>query len=104
LFHGFSSPAALRDTHGDNYILDLDPIAIELAALRIDPFPRRQIELPQMGCTGEDVPLELPIGECGLLMGTIPLIGANVSASQVDEEDALITYLDISQLTLPEIV
>jgi len=89
----FSSSAALRDTHGDRCILNLDLVTIELTALWIDSFPRRQIELPHVGCTGEDMPVELPIGKGGLLVGTIPLIGANVAAGQVDEEDELIPRL-----------
>src|SRR4029450_3510346 len=94
----------LRDTHGDGCILNLDLVAIELAALWIDSFPRRQIELPQVGCTGEDLPIEVPIGECGPLVGTMTLIGADVAAGQVDKEDELIPHLDISHLTFPEVV
>lgn len=94
----------LRDTHGDGFILNLDLVAIELAALWIDSFPRRQIELPQVGCTGEDLPVEMPSGECGLLVGTITLIGADFAAGQVDKEDDLTPHLDIGDLTFPEVV
>jgi len=94
----------LRDTHGDGFILNLDWVAIELAALWIDSVPCRQIELPHVGCTGEDVPIEVPIGEGGPLVGTMPLIGADIAAGQVDEEDELIPNLDIRHRTFPEIV
>jgi hypothetical protein len=64
---------------------------MELTAFWIHAFPRRQIELPEVGCTGKNVPVELSIGENRLLVGTIPLIGTNIATGQVDEEDELIT-------------
>jgi hypothetical protein len=94
----------LRDTHGDSFILDFDLVAIELAALWIDALPCRQIELPHVGCTGEEVPIEVPIGEGGLLVGTMTLIGTDVAAGQVDEEDERIPDVDIGHLTFPEVV
>src|SRR5262245_66642567 len=94
----------LSDTHGDGFILNLDLVAIELAALGIDSLPCRQIELPQVGCTGEELPIEVPIGECGPLVGTMTLIGANVAAGQVDEEDEIIPHLDSSHLTFPQLL
>jgi len=94
----------LRDTHGDGFILNLDSVAIELAALGIDSLPCRQVELPQVGCTGEELPIEVPIGKCGPLVGTMTLIGADFAAGQVDEEDELIPHVDISHLTFPEVV
>jgi len=94
----------LRDTHGNGFILNLDLVAIELAALGIDSLPCRQVELPQVGCTGEELPIEVPICECGPLVGTMTLIGTNFATGQVDEEDELIPHVDISHLTFPEVV
>ena len=55
-----------------------------------------------MGCTGEDVPVEFPIGKGAFLMRTISLIGANVSTVQVDKENELIPNLNICHLTFPK--
>src|SRR5262249_1431774 len=100
----FSSPRALGDAQRDRRILDLDVVALAPTALWIDAFPRRQIELPQVGCTGEDAAFQLPIRERGPLVGTVPLISANVAAGQVDQEDELIPYLNIGHLTFTGVV
>src|SRR5262245_56055287 len=94
----------MRDTHADGFILDLDLVAIELAALWIDSLPCRQVELPQVGCTGKDVPVELPVGECGPLLGTMTLISADFATGQVHEQDKLIPHSDINRLTFPEVI
>ena len=55
-----------------------------------------------MGCTGEDVPVQFPIGESALLMRTMSLIGTNVATVQVDKENELIPNLNICHLTFPK--
>src|SRR5262249_40426803 len=84
-------------------VVNVELVRRELTAFWIHPFSRRHIELPGVGGTGENVPVELPIGERGLLVRTISLIGTDVAAGQVDEEDEFISHLDISHVTFPEI-
>jgi hypothetical protein len=100
----FFFSSILRDTHGDSSTLNLGLVTAELTAFWIDSFPRKEIELPQVGWTGEYVAVELPIGKVSLLVGTIPLIRANAPSGQVDKEDEFITYLEISNVTFPEVV
>jgi hypothetical protein len=69
---------------------------MELTVFWIHALPRGHIELPEVGCAGKNVPVELSIGEDCLLVGTISLIGTNIATGQVDEEDELVSYLDIS--------
>jgi hypothetical protein len=54
---------------------------MELTVFWIHTFPRRNIELPEVGCASKNVPIELSIGEDCLLVGTIPLISTNISSS-----------------------
>jgi len=79
-------------------------VTVKLTPLRIDSLSRKYIELPQVGCTSEDVTVKFPVGEGGLLVRTISLIGSNVATIQVDEEDEFIPNLNICHLTLPKIV
>jgi hypothetical protein len=57
---------------------------MELTAFWVHAFPCRKIELPEVGCTGKNVPIELSVGEDCLLVGAISLIGTNIGAGQVD--------------------
>jgi hypothetical protein len=52
---------------------------MELTVFWIHAFPRRHIELPEVGRAGKNVPVELSIGEDCLLVRTIPLIGTNIA-------------------------
>jgi len=72
-------------------MLNFNLITMELTAFWIYALPGRQIELPEVGCTGKNVPIELSVGEVCLLVGTMSLIGTNIATGQVDEEDELIT-------------
>jgi hypothetical protein len=76
---------------------------MELTAFWVHAFPCRKIELPEVGCTGKNVPIELSVGEYCLLVGAISLIGTNIGAGQVDQEDELIADLDISHVTFPKV-
>jgi len=52
---------------------------MELTVFWIHAFPRRHIELPEVGCACKNVPVEFSISEDCLLVGTISLVGTNIA-------------------------